>query len=131
VVLHGTYEARNRFKVTSHAPTTQAEAAGDGEDAVAHYPRRRASPRRRSWPWSAATAMRVADVVEPLPARLRAREALPDRPAALTAAHFGDLEGGRRRLAFEELLLTQLDLLRRRARRRESLRAPCSTGRSS
>ncbi len=52
---------------------------------------------------------------EPLPGRLRARHQLPDRPAALLAAHGGDAEGGRRRLAFDELLLVQLDLLRRRA----------------
>src|SRR6185312_7493081 len=61
--------------------------------------------------------------LEPLPARLRARERLADRPAALDAAHFGDQEGGRKRLAFDELLLLQLALLRRRARRRESARA--------
>ena len=54
---------------------------------------------------------------EPLPARLRAIEQLPDRAAALDAAHFGDHEGGRRRLAFEELMLVQIALLRRRARR--------------
>ncbi len=65
----------------------------------------------------------VRHVVEPLPARLRVRERLPDRPAALDAAHFGDQEGGRRRLAFDELLLLQLALLRRRTRRRESARA--------
>ncbi len=61
--------------------------------------------------------------MEPLPARLRALERLPDRAAALDAAHFGDHEGGRRRLAFEELLLVQIALLRRRARRREGARA--------
>ena len=61
--------------------------------------------------------------MEPLPARLRAAERLPDRAAALDAAHFGDHEGGRRRLAFEELLLVQIALLRRRARRREGARA--------
>ena len=63
------------------------------------------------------------DALEPLPARLRARERLPDRAAALDAAHFGDQEGGRRRLAFDELLLLQIALLRRRARRREGARA--------
>ncbi|MGI8781402.1 MAG: ATP-dependent DNA helicase RecG, partial [Solirubrobacteraceae bacterium] len=54
---------------------------------------------------------------------LRTLERLPDRAAALDAAHFGDQEGGRRRLAFEELLLLQIALLRRRARRREAARA--------
>ena len=71
----------------------------------------------RQWRGAAQESM------EPLPARLRAIERLPDRAAALDAAHFGDHEGGRRRLAFEELLLVQIALLRRRARRREGARA--------
>ena len=65
----------------------------------------------------------MRDVLEPLPARIRALERLPDRAAALDAAHFGDQEGGRRRLAFDELLLLQIALLRRRARRREGAQA--------
>ncbi len=64
---------------------------------------------------------RLADVIEPLPGRLRAAAALPDRPAALTAVHFPELpddaDAGRRRLAFEELLLAQLNWLVRRAQR--------------
>ena len=44
----------------------------------------------------------------------RRSSACPDRPAALDAAHFGDQEGGRRRLAFDEFLLLQIALLRRR-----------------
>ena len=63
----------------------------------------------------------LADVVEPLPGRMRARERLTDRAAALTAEHFPrdarEAEGARRRLAFEELLLHQLTVLRRKARR--------------
>jgi ATP-dependent DNA helicase RecG len=57
-----------------------------------------------------------------LSAATRVAEGLPDRAGALAAMHFPrvaqDVEAGRRRLAFEELLLTQLGLLRRRARRR-------------
>ena len=57
-----------------------------------------------------------------LSAGLRASERLPDRAAALAAMHFPrearEMESARRRLAFEELLLTQLVFLRRRARRR-------------
>src|SRR4029079_4570869 len=62
-------------------------------------------------------------VPDPLPARLRVRERLADRGGALLAAPLGDQETGRRRLAFDELLLLQLALLRRRARRREGARA--------
>src|SRR4029453_645066 len=60
----------------------------------------------------------VFDEVEPLPAGLRLAERLPDRPAAFAAAHFGDREGGRARLAFDELLVDQIVQLRLRAERR-------------
>jgi ATP-dependent DNA helicase RecG len=60
----------------------------------------------------------IADVVEPLPASLRVAERLPDAPAALAAAHFGDREAGRERLAFDELLVDQIVQLRLRAQRR-------------
>ena len=63
----------------------------------------------------------LADVAEPLPGRMRAAERLPDRAAALAAVHFPrsgeEAEAGRARLAFEELLLMQLALLRRRSLR--------------
>ncbi len=52
---------------------------------------------------------------------MRAAERLPDRAGALAAVHFPrdrqEAELGRERLAFEELLLMQLALLRRRALR--------------
>jgi ATP-dependent DNA helicase RecG len=69
-----------------------------------------------------------ADVGEPLPAALRAAERLPDRAAALAAMHFpadpSEAEAGRGRLAFEELLLAQLVVLRRRALRGSGTAAP-------
>src|SRR4051794_4068662 len=122
LVLHGTYEARNRFKVSSHAPTTAAPSA-DG-DAGAHYPATEGLSSTQIHALVRAHRGALAQAPEPLPARLRVAQRLPDRPAALQAAHFGDLEGGRRRLAFDELLLAQLDLLRRRAHRRATLAAP-------
>jgi ATP-dependent DNA helicase RecG len=70
----------------------------------------------------------LGDVPEPLPAMLRSAEGLPDRATALAAMHFPedpqDPEAGRTRLAFDELLLTQLLFLRRRAHRRASIGAP-------
>ena len=125
LVLHGTYEARNRFRVSSHAPTT--EAAG-GEEAVAHYPATDGLSSTQILALVREHRGAARDALEPLPGRLRAAERLPDRPAALLDAHFGELEGGRRRLAFDELLLVQLDLLRRRASRREALAAPVLDG---
>jgi ATP-dependent DNA helicase RecG len=122
VLLQGKYQARNRFRVSFHAPTGELVGTSDGDE-VATYPATdglsstQILALAREWRGAAREAL------EPLPARLRAVERLPDRAAALDAAHFGDHEGGRRRLAFEELLLLQIALLRRRARRREGARA--------
>jgi len=64
---------------------------------------------------------------DPLPADLKQREALPERVDALWALHrprsLAEAEAGRRRLAFDELLLLQIWLARRR-RERESEVAP-------
>jgi ATP-dependent DNA helicase RecG len=125
LVLHGVFEARNRFRVGSHAPTQ--EAAG-GEEEVAHYPATDGLSSTQILALVRRHRTAIADVPEPLPGRLRAAERLPDRPAAIAAAHVGDLADGRRRLAFEELLLAQLDLLRRRAHRRQTLEAPVLDG---
>ena len=63
-------------------------------------------------------------MVDPLPVGLRLAHGLPDRPTALAAAHFGpDHEGGRRRLAFDELLVDQIVQLRLRRERRADVRA--------
>ncbi len=63
------------------------------------------------------------DVVDPLPAALRASAALPARADALVALHRpreeADGERARRRLAFDELLTLQLGLARRRQGREE------------
>ena len=120
LMLQGKYQGRNRFRVQYHAETgEQTGASGD----VATYP----ATDGLSTTQIAALVLEhrnaLRDVVEPLPARMRAAGRLPDRAAALGAAHFGDQEAGRQRLAFDELLLLQVALLRRRARRREAARA--------
>jgi ATP-dependent DNA helicase RecG len=66
----------------------------------------------------------VPDEPDPLPADLKQREGLPRRADALHALHrprtLEEAEEGRRRLAFDELLLLQLGLARRtRERERE------------
>ena len=121
LVLHGKYAARNAFRVTSHAPTDE-QTGGEGE--VAHYPATEGLSSTQILALVRRHLTAAEHAVEALPARLRARAPLPDRPAALVAAHAGDHETGRRRLAFDELLLAQLSLLRRRARRRASGCAP-------
>ncbi|MCP9489132.1 MAG: ATP-dependent DNA helicase RecG [Solirubrobacteraceae bacterium MAG38_C4-C5] len=120
LILHGDVQGRDRFRVRSHAPTD--EAAG-GTKAMAVY---RATEGISSTQIAALAREHrhaVADAVERLPGRLRAAQGLPDVPAALTAAHFGDHESGRRRLAFDELLVDQVVQLRLRAARRAALRA--------
>jgi ATP-dependent DNA helicase RecG len=120
LVLHGTFDARNRFRVTSHATTSEGVGGGG---AVAHYPATEGLSSTQILALVREHLPAAERAPEPLPGRLRARHRLPDRPAALLAAHTGDLEGGRRRLAFDELLLVQLDLLRRRAHRHDAVAA--------
>jgi ATP-dependent DNA helicase RecG len=125
LVLHGKYQGRNEFRVSDHSPT--AEALGT-EGEVAHYPVTKGISSTELLELVRGHRDRIADFVEALPASVRAGEGLPDRAAALRAAHFGDHEAGRSRLAFEELLLTQLAFLRRRARRRHAATAPALDG---
>jgi ATP-dependent DNA helicase RecG len=111
--------------VQGHAPTTEAAASVDG---VAHYPATEGISSTQIHALVREHATALADVVEPLPGLLLASEALPDRSAALAAVHFperaSDQASGRSRLAFDELLLLQLALLRRRASRAQSVSAP-------
>jgi len=68
---------------------------------------------------------RAADVLDPLPARLRSAERLPLRPDALVALHrpssLEEAEAGRCRLAFDELLVLQVGLARRRREREDDV----------
>ncbi len=112
LALYGKYDGRNSFKVTSHSETLDVGAAVDG---VAHYPASEGVTSTQLAELVRAHRHAIADVVEPLPSRLRVRERLPDRQAALADVHFGAGEPGRRRLAFDELLATQLLFARRRA----------------
>jgi len=129
LVLHGKFEARNRFRVQGHAPTTEATTGGD---AVAHYPATEGLSSTQILALVREHAAGVRDMLDPLHASLRVHERLPDRAAAVFAAHFpnreGDQELGRRRIAFDELLLVQLALLRRRRTRRAASAAPVLDG---
>jgi ATP-dependent DNA helicase RecG len=141
LVLHGKVSGRGRFAVQAHARTSDAVAGGDavavaggdavavaGGDAVAHYPATGGLSSTEILALVRRHSGALVDVVEPLPAALRVRERLPDRGAALTAAHFPvkalDAEAARDRLAFDELLLAQLALMRRRRMREEASVAP-------
>ena len=117
--------ASTRAATASASPSTRRPARRSApRRRGGHLPGHRGPVARpRSSRWRASGAARRRRRSSRCRPRLRALERLPDRAAALDAAHFGDHEGGRRRLAFEELLLLQIALLRRRARRREGARA--------
>jgi ATP-dependent DNA helicase RecG len=125
VMLHGRYQPRNRFAVQAHAPTTEPLASAH---AVAHYPATEGLSSTQILALVKQHSGALREVIDPLPTRVRVDEDLPERSAALSAAHFPtsdlDTEAGRRRLAFDELLLAQLALLRRRARLEQSTTAP-------
>jgi ATP-dependent DNA helicase RecG len=112
LALYGKYDGRNAFKVSSHSETTDVGGAVEG---VAHYAASEGVTSTQLAEMVREHRAAIADVVEPLGAHLRVRERLPDRQAALADMHFGAGEGGRRRLAFDELLATQLLFARRRA----------------
>jgi ATP-dependent DNA helicase RecG len=129
LVLHGKYAARNRFSVQSHARTGEAVA---GAGAVAHYPATDGLSSTEILSLVREHAEGLGEVLEPLSAALRTSQRLPDRPGALTASHFpaadGDIEVARARLAFDELLLAQLALIRRRRMRDQSASSPVLDG---
>jgi ATP-dependent DNA helicase RecG len=138
LLLHGKADGRGGFAASHHALATEGElpaagaatpagsggarGAGGGSATVAHYPATEGLSSTQILTLVRGARASLADFPELLPARLRVACALPDRPAALLAAHFAESpderERARRRLAFEELLYTQLLFLRRRAQRR-------------
>jgi ATP-dependent DNA helicase RecG len=126
LLLHGKPDARGGFGVSHHAPAVQEIGAeGEGPPAVggsvAHYPAADGITSTELLTLVQGARGALQDVPEFLAAATRVAEGLPDRAAALAAMHFPrgtrDPQAGRRRLAFDDLLLTQLVFLRRRAER--------------
>jgi ATP-dependent DNA helicase RecG len=123
LLLHGKADGRGGFGVSHHALAADASAELGEEpiagDAVAHYPAAEGITSTEILTLVRAARRALGDVIEALPAATRVADGLPDRPTALAAMHFArapeEAESGRRRLAYEELLLTQLLFLRRRA----------------
>jgi ATP-dependent DNA helicase RecG len=125
LVLHGKADGGGRFRVIHHAVGSDI---GSGQsESVAHYPAAEGVSSTQILTLVNECRRGLDDVVEPLAASIRVAERLPERGAALTAMHFGGgseaSREGRERLAFEELLLTQLVFLTRRGRRAEDTRA--------
>ncbi len=132
LILHGKTTERGTFNVAHHAlgadaiPDPSSEA-GQAAGEIAHYPATEGVSSTQILALVQGARPALHDVPESLAGALRASEGLADRGSALAAMHFPrdaeDRERGRERLAFEELLLTQLVFLHRRARRRESTTA--------
>jgi ATP-dependent DNA helicase RecG len=133
LLLHGKADGRGGFRVSHHAPA--ADVGAPEQDAeqqagaeIAHYPASEGVTSTQIVALVASHRDALADVPEPLPGALRAREGLPDRAAALTAMHYPrgpqERERARARLAYEELLLAQLVFMRRRAEREAVVGAP-------
>jgi ATP-dependent DNA helicase RecG len=116
--------ATPQASAASNAGAVPQASAAPQASAVAHYPASEGVTSTQILTLVQGARPRLADVSEPLPGLARANERLPDRASALAAMHFPrdpqDTETGRERLAFDELLLTQLVFLRRRARRLEN-----------
>jgi ATP-dependent DNA helicase RecG len=127
LLLHGKADGRGGFRVSHHAQASETSGTAVPEEpgansSVAHYPAADGVTSTQILTLVQGARHALADVGDFLSAAARVSEKLPDRAAALAAMHFpresADLETGRRRLAFEELLLTQMVFLRRRAGRR-------------
>ncbi|HEX3693175.1 MAG TPA: ATP-dependent DNA helicase RecG [Solirubrobacteraceae bacterium] len=138
LILHGKADGRGRFRVSHHAVATQLGGVEEEEvGSVAHYPATEGVSSTQILTLVRELRERLADVPDPLPARIRAAEGLPARGQALAAIHFPvadrqsaagptgqlDAAGALRRLAFDELLLCQLAFFTRRGVRERELRS--------
>ena len=110
---------------------TGSPAAADGESAISHYPASEGVSSTQLASLVRAARGVLAEIGDALPARLRHANRLPDRAAArwtrcTSPSTRSERELGRARLAFEELLLGQLLLLRRRASAARARAPSCS-----
>ena len=104
---------RHGFNVRSHDVDGQAATA----DFAPVYPASEEVSVKKLRELVRAVLPYARDLPDPLPAELKVARALPQRADALAAIHFPESEAegerARRRLAFDELLVLQLGLLRR------------------
>ena len=105
-----------------------AEEAGAEEGLVPVHPATERLKAQRIRQWVEQAIDLAGNVIEPLPAELRARRNLAGVADAVTAAHFPEggeeVETARERLAFEELFLYQAILATRKRTRRSARPAP-------
>jgi ATP-dependent DNA helicase RecG len=126
LLLSGARDKRG-FRVSEHEPAAGGQGPGSAGLVPVHPGTERLKPQRiRHWIEQAIPLARNA--IEPLPAELRLRRALPGAADAITAMHFpetpAEAEAARRRLAFEELFLYQALLATRKREHRSARPAP-------
>ena len=115
---------QNEFAVRSH----DLDGGSATADFAPVYPASEEVPQWKLREVVAAALEYAGPVADPLPAQLKQHLGLPARGDALLALHLprsaAEAERGRRRLAFDELLVLQLGLARRRAERAEAKAPP-------
>src|SRR5206468_3483871 len=116
----------NRFRVNAHAPTDTIAVSSEQEGtSAAQYPATKGITSTQILALVHEHSDAAADVPERLASAIRVAQRQPTAATAVIAAHRGDHEQGRVRLAFEELLIDQLVQLRlRRERRSEQSARP-------
>lgn len=131
LLLHGKADRGGRFRVSHHAVGSEI---GTGEvGSVAHYSAAEGVSSTQILTLVRERRHGLGDLVESLSARVRVLERMPARAAALATMHFegagAQASSARERLAFEELLLSQLVFLIRRGQRAAQGEAPplCQT----
>ena len=117
------HRRQGEFQVRSY----DVDDVADTADFAPVYPASEELPAKRVRDLVAAALPLARDVPDAVPADLKADEGLPLKADALHAVHrprsLDEAEQGRRRLAFDELLVLQLGLARR-GREREGAVAP-------
>ena len=117
------HRRQGEFQVRSY----DVDEVADTADFAPVYPASEELPAKRVRDLVAAALPLARDVPDAVPAELKAEEGLPLKADALHAVHrprsLDEAEQGRRRLAFDELLVLQLGLARR-GREREGAVAP-------
>jgi ATP-dependent DNA helicase RecG len=123
VLLHGEVRQRNQLTVAEYEIADDAATAVHTVGFVPVYAATKGITATVLRERAGGVRALVHDTIEPLPALLRAKRRLPDRPAALAAAHFPEdeeqHEQARVRLAFEELLMLELEVARRKRHRQD------------
>ena len=132
LVMHGRYEGKGRFRVSDHELGGAESGDGTTLGVIPVHPAADGLTAKRIREMVAGVRSQINELSDPLPAATTAALRLAPLPDAVDVIHFpvdqDQFEVARRRLAFDELLMLQLDLLRRRQVRELSGRSPVLDG---